>query len=197
MRQQGYCRQDHARCTKPTLHGSVVDEHLLHRVQVLTTAQPFDGDRAAARYLLNRCQAGTDGLAIYQHGAGTALPLLIASLFRAGQMQVLAQHVQQRAARFDLYRDLLSVEGKVERFASCHAPHPRRDAGGVSIIHPACSAPCYAAITVRTPSPNCWRLSMARLMAPASSGTVLVMTCERSSLPCRTHSTSSGSSHRR
>ena len=71
----------------------MVDERLLHRMQLFTGAQALYGDHMAARYPLGWHQTGADGLPVDQHCAGAALALLIARLFGAGQVQVLAQHL--------------------------------------------------------------------------------------------------------
>ena len=52
--------------------------------------------------------------------------------------------------------------------------------------------PIYGTITVRTSPPKRWSASSAALIGPASSGTVRVTTCDRSSTPRRAKSISSG-----
>ena len=47
-----------------------------------------------------QCQAGIDAPAVEQHGAGAALAL-IAAFLRAGEVEVLAQHVEERGARIE------------------------------------------------------------------------------------------------
>jgi hypothetical protein len=48
-------------------------------------------------------QAGVDALAVEQHRAGAALAM-VAALLGAGQVQVLAQRVEQRGARVQVQR---------------------------------------------------------------------------------------------
>ena len=80
----------------------VLHEGRLHRMQVvravpspsivvMLVAFVHDGER----------QAGIDPAAVDDHGAGAALAL-IAALLGAGEMEVLAQRVQQRGARIEL-----------------------------------------------------------------------------------------------
>ena len=65
--------------------------------------------------LRDRRLAGVRPLAVDQHRAGAALALA-AAVLRAGQSQVLAQHVQQRPLRIGRHRARLTVHGQ---FDSC------------------------------------------------------------------------------
>ncbi len=71
-------------------------------------------------------QARANGLAVDQHGAGTAHPVL-ATEVGAGQSAPLAQEVGQGEPRFDLARPLLAVDGQPDG----HLMHggPRRPPG--------------------------------------------------------------------
>jgi hypothetical protein len=72
----------------------MVDKGLLHWVQPIRGAQAFDGDHAAPGYFVDRNQAGAHSLAVEQDGAGPTLAFGIASLFRAGQVQIFTQDLK-------------------------------------------------------------------------------------------------------
>jgi hypothetical protein len=66
-------------------------------------AQAFDGGDLGALVHDGQRQAGVDALAVHQHGAGAALPV-VAALLGAGQVQVLAQGVEQARAVVEFQR---------------------------------------------------------------------------------------------
>src|SRR3978361_651142 len=68
----------------------------LHRMQLFRRAQSFDrGDAGALMHDRER-EAGIDAPPVDDYRAGAALPL-IAALFGAGHLQVLAQRIEQRS----------------------------------------------------------------------------------------------------
>ena len=79
----------------------MLDEGGLHRVQVVGRAQPLDGGDAVALVHHRERQAGIDPPPVDDHRAGAALAV-IAALLGAGEMQVLAQRVEQRGPRVEL-----------------------------------------------------------------------------------------------
>ena len=78
----------------------VLDEGRLHRMQVLRRAQAFDGGDLVALVHHRQRQAGIDAAPVDDHRAGAALAV-VAALLGAGQVQVLAQRVEQRGARVE------------------------------------------------------------------------------------------------
>ena len=76
-------------------------ERLLHRVHVLGRAEALDGGDLVAVGRDREQQAGPHRLAVEQHGARAADPVLAADV-GAGQPQVVAQHVGQQPAGRDL-----------------------------------------------------------------------------------------------
>ena len=87
----------------------VRDEGALHGMQRITRRQPLDGaDRGALR-LHRKDQAGTHRLAIQQHRAGAAHPML-APHMRAGQAAFLADRVEQNAARLQAQRVVPAID---------------------------------------------------------------------------------------
>ena len=87
-------RADLPRRAIAALERVMVDERLLQRMQRAVVRQAFDrGDLRAIVHDGER-QARIDAPAVDQHGAGAALAL-IAALFRAGQVEMLAQQVEQ------------------------------------------------------------------------------------------------------
>src|SRR4051794_27506600 len=86
-----------ARGAEPALQTVVVPEGLLDRVQPVPGRQPLDRGQLGAVGLDGEQQAGTDRLAVHKHCARAAHAVL-APHVRAGQIQVLAQEVGQRAA---------------------------------------------------------------------------------------------------
>ena len=78
----------------------VLDEGGLHRMQVLRRAEPLDGGDAVALVHHRQRQAGVDPPPVDDHRAGAALAV-VAALLGAGEMQMLAQRVEQRGAGID------------------------------------------------------------------------------------------------
>jgi hypothetical protein len=76
----------------------VVDESLLQRMQRSFGSKPFDCRDLGAIFHASQCQAGIDPPSLDQDGAGAALAV-IAALFRSGQVEAIAQRVQQRGPR--------------------------------------------------------------------------------------------------
>src|SRR4051794_8637976 len=102
-------RHHHPRRAEPALEGRVLQECLLHRVQVLLgDAEALDRlDRPPVELERER-RAGADGQAVELHGAGAA-DLHLAARLRAGQTEV-AQEVEQEQRIVDLERLLAAVD---------------------------------------------------------------------------------------
>ena len=74
------------------------DEGGLHRMQRVALGEALDGDDVGAVVADGERQAGIDAPAVDQHGAGAALAA-VAALLGAGEVEPLAQQVEQRHAR--------------------------------------------------------------------------------------------------
>src|SRR3954447_19417761 len=92
--QQTNGRHDLPRGAVAALKAVMPDEGLLHRVQTAVAREPLDRRHLPPIALRRQSQAGQDPLAVDQHGACPARPL-IAPLLRAGQLEHLAQRVEQ------------------------------------------------------------------------------------------------------
>ena len=98
---------DLARCAETALHSVMVDEGLLDRVEFVAVRQSFNrGDFGAVMHR-RQCQARDDSLAVEKNRARTARAL-IAALLGAGEIEMIAQRVEQSRPRRD---------GKLCRFA--------------------------------------------------------------------------------
>jgi hypothetical protein len=93
--QQGDSRHDLPGSAVATLEAVVADERRLHRVQLPVLGQPFDSRHFPALALCRQHQARNDALAVEQNRASPARPLVTAFL-GTGQVQVLAQRIEQR-----------------------------------------------------------------------------------------------------
>ena len=79
----------------------MVDERLLQRMQRAVRRQALDGGDLGAVLHDRERQAGIDPPPVDQHRAGAALAV-IAALLGAGQVEMVAQRVEQRRPRRDL-----------------------------------------------------------------------------------------------
>ena len=105
-------RANLARRAVAALECVVINEGLLQWMQRPVFRQPFN--RGDARTVDHDCkrQAGNNAPAINQHRAGAALTLVTA-LFRAGQVKMLAQHIEQCRPRIERERMLRPVHGDI------------------------------------------------------------------------------------
>ena len=107
-------RADLSRRAVAALERVMVDERLLQRMQRAVRRQAFDrGDLGAVLHDGQR-QAGIDAPAVDQHRAGAALAV-VAALLGAGQVEVVAQRVEQGRPRRDLELRLDAVDGQRDR----------------------------------------------------------------------------------
>ena len=83
----------------------------LHRVQGVRRTQAFDRHDLVVGVHDGERQARVDAPAVDQHRAGTALPM-IAALFSAREMEMLAQRVEQRCTRVQLELSHAAVDGQ-------------------------------------------------------------------------------------
>src|ERR1700704_3581089 len=91
-RQEVVRGNDQARRAEAALHRARFEVCVLYRVQALIGRKPFHRYDLAALCLATEHQARADELAIQVYGARAALALL-ARVLRAGQAEMLAQHV--------------------------------------------------------------------------------------------------------
>jgi hypothetical protein len=70
----------------------------LHGIQLPVAGQPFDGGDLPPLAIDSEQQTGVYGPAIYEDCAGTAVAH-VADFLRAGQMEIAAQGVEERAPR--------------------------------------------------------------------------------------------------
>ena len=80
-------------CTAPRF-----DERLLHRVELSVGAEPFDRHDGLAIALDGEHEARVHRAAVQQHRAGAAFAFGAAFL-RAGEIQLIAKHLEQRVMR--------------------------------------------------------------------------------------------------
>ena len=77
-------------------------------MQLIAVREAFDRRDFIALMRDRETEAGINSPAIHQDGAGAALSV-VATFFRPGQVQTLAQCVEQRDTRIDLERMVLAV----------------------------------------------------------------------------------------
>jgi hypothetical protein len=111
---------DHAGRAVAALEGADLDEGALHRMQAAAARQPLDGGDGPAGNVREADLAGPRGRTVEENGAGAARTLAAARL-RAGQPELLAEHVQQTPIR-------------LERHLARHPIHD--DLGGASHARP-------------------------------------------------------------
>ena len=89
----------------------MVDERLLQRMQRAVRRQSLDGGDLGAVLHDRQREAGIDPPPVDQHGAGAALAV-IAALLGAGQIEMVAQRVEQGRPRRELELRLDAVDGQ-------------------------------------------------------------------------------------
>ena len=104
----------------PTLGGLLVDKGFLQRVKAIGRAQTLDGDDQGRADFADFELAGRDRFAIDQDIARPAL-LRAAGVFGAFEAELVAEDVQQRGFRIDLYPARFPVD--VELKFRLHGPH--------------------------------------------------------------------------
>jgi hypothetical protein len=106
------CLHDHAVDAVPALHGLLIDERLLQRMETVWRTQPFQRDDMPRTDAGQRCHAGTDGAAINVHGTCAALPEA-ATEARSAQADIVSQHIEQRGIGIiDINRDRVAIHQK-------------------------------------------------------------------------------------
>jgi len=111
--QQRGDRHDHARCAKTALQRVAIGESLLHGVQFLALREAFDRDDVGPARLHRQHRARLDGAAVDVDRAAAALAR-IAPDVRAGQLQLVAQHIDEQRAVFHVARLFGAVNGEFD-----------------------------------------------------------------------------------
>src|SRR5262245_14777348 len=88
----------HARSAYAALRRAAFQKSLLQWVEPAVARQPFNCENIRALQLANRGEAGIYDLAVNDHGACPTLAFAT-TFFRAGQTQVLSQHVEKSLQR--------------------------------------------------------------------------------------------------
>jgi hypothetical protein len=86
--------EDHAGSADAALGSALFEETLLDWVESFFVSDAFDGGDLGAFGLEDWDEAGVDEFAVHQDGAGAALAFA-AAFFRAGEVEVLAEDVEQ------------------------------------------------------------------------------------------------------
>ncbi len=108
--QQPIGPRDHARRAEAALQAMHLAEALLQRMQrAVGSRDALDGEDLGALGLDREDGAGFDRLAVEIDGAGAAMAGVAADM-RAGQVQLLAQEMDQKRARLDQRFDRLAVD---------------------------------------------------------------------------------------
>src|SRR5579859_4254920 len=109
--QQRVRRDNLTRRAVAALKTAVLSKRQLERMQGSVAAEPLDGAHTPAIQRSRECEASADRFVVDQHRAGAAYADR-AALFRAGEKQILAQHVDQQPRGVDLQLDWCVVDGK-------------------------------------------------------------------------------------
>ena len=106
---------DLARRAEAALKAVMRDEGGLHRMEHVALGEALDGDDLGAVEAQRESQTRIDPLPVQEHGASAALPA-VAALLGSGQIEALAQEIEERHARV-VERNLppLTVDGKAHR----------------------------------------------------------------------------------
>src|SRR5215211_6301848 len=107
----GNARHDLTRGAIAALKSIPFDEGGLQRMELVALRNPLDSGDLPAFDKCGQRQAGFVPLAIHEHCAGTALAEATAFL-RAGEMQVLAQCVEQSGAGINRESVLASIDAQ-------------------------------------------------------------------------------------
>src|SRR5262249_30890866 len=91
--EQAHGREHHARRADAALGAPALDKGGLYGVEPIAVGNAFDGRNARARDVQQRNQATVDELTVNEDRAGPAFSLP-ASLFRAGETEFRAQHIE-------------------------------------------------------------------------------------------------------
>src|SRR5262245_60768104 len=119
LRDQAGRRADLSRRAIAALEGVVLDEGVLQGVQGAILGQPLDGRDMRAILHDGKRQAGIDAPAVDQDGASSALAM-VAALLGTGQVEAVAQGVEQGRPGRDIDLSLDSVDDQRDRNLGRH-----------------------------------------------------------------------------
>src|SRR5450759_4403146 len=108
--QQGLSRDQQARRAETALKRRMLEEFPLQRVEIMAPRQALDRLDRVTFGLDRKQQARADQSTVDHHAAGSAVARA-ASLFAAGQMELVTQHVQQSELRLAQKLGGLAVDG--------------------------------------------------------------------------------------
>src|SRR3954447_10150616 len=97
----------------------MLHEGTLHGMQFVAIRQTFDRPDFLAVGLRRKHQTGPHRLAVDDDGAGPANTVLAADM-RPGLPAILADRIDQRAARLDLYRMITTVDVQCDGCLEAH-----------------------------------------------------------------------------
>src|SRR6266852_1366972 len=120
--QQGGRAHQHPGRAIPALERVVIAERLLERCELAVFREPFDGLDLRPVGLYREEHAALHELAVDDHRAGAAVPGIAADV-AAGQIEVVANEVDQQLADFDLTLVLDAVDGDGHRLRGCDRRH--------------------------------------------------------------------------
>jgi hypothetical protein len=103
----------------------MIDERLLHRVQLISDGNSLDRSYCRSTDLGNRNKATVHDLSVDNNRARAALAFT-AALLGPGKPQLFAQHVEQASHRKHLKPSLLAIDRKVDCVSGGHLNYKRR-----------------------------------------------------------------------
>ena len=113
-------RHQDARRAIAALRAAQVGERGLQRVQRRPAGEAFDRLDGLALAFDRQHEAGEQRLSVHQHGARAALAQF-AAVLGAGQVEVLAQHLEQRLVRREQQFRVLAVDAQCHPHVALHA----------------------------------------------------------------------------
>src|SRR5262249_30411450 len=112
-RQELVCGNQHAGRADAALRTACFHEQTLQRRQASVLREPLDRENPGAVRLRRGHEAGIGGPSVDEHGAGAALPFP-ASFLGAGELALVAQHVEQALHGRNLHPMRLAVDREPE-----------------------------------------------------------------------------------
>ena len=91
--EKGLSGHQHAGGAEAALYGAVLNKHLLENIQLSVLPQAFHGEKVSPVQLAGHGEAGVDGIAVQDDGAGTAFTDAAAFL-GTGEVKALPDKIQ-------------------------------------------------------------------------------------------------------
>lgn len=104
------------------MRSAAINERLLHRVQLISVGNAFNCFNRSAIDLGHRHETAIHDCAVDDYAASATFTLA-ATFLGAGQMQLLAQHVEQTLHRESVDRSLLTVNRALDLFSCVGRRH--------------------------------------------------------------------------